>query len=153
MSRGHGKTQRFVLERLERSREEGVQPWDRWLTAAELAHERACGEPTKAEVESVRRALRRLAEEGLVETGHVDDRRLGEERTETVRKWDEEAGEFTDELEEWTYTPLHGYRVLRARLALSDEEQEAERRHKEERRAAVRARLAEALSGKDRSNA
>ena len=66
MSRGPGAAQRFVLDRL--AQEQGNKPWDRWVTASTIARDRAGKEPTAAEAESVRRAIRTLARDEKVET-------------------------------------------------------------------------------------
>ena len=60
MSRGHGKAQRFVLEALERRDGGNLAGWH-WRTAEDLATERAGREPSTAEVESIRRAIRSSA--------------------------------------------------------------------------------------------
>ena len=65
MSRGHGAVQRFVLEYLANNRE--GQPWERWVSSPTLARERAGREPTTAELESMRRAIRKLEADGAVE--------------------------------------------------------------------------------------
>jgi hypothetical protein len=83
VSRGLGRTQRFVLDVLaERQRD---QPWNGWEYVRSIAgdrrHQEACSEddhrwcewdpPTPADVESVRRAVRTLERAGAVETRYV----------------------------------------------------------------------------------
>lgn len=68
MSRGPGKVQRFVLDRLATAAE------GEWLSADDLAAEYAghiLYEPTPAQRESVRRAIRKLAATGLVKADHL----------------------------------------------------------------------------------
>ncbi len=134
MSRGFGKAQRFVLERLEADRADDVEPWRRWRSAPELAEARSESAPTVAEVESIRRAIRSLAASGNVEMRHTGASWEGKvPRTAQWRKWDEEAGHYTDEFETTTYLPLVGGRLLLARLPLTEEEQAAEQAEEAER--------------------
>ena len=131
MSRGHGKAQRFVLEALERRDGGNLAGWH-WRTAEDLATERAGREPSTAEVESIRRAIRSLGAEGLVEARHFDGHREGEPVTSLHPAMDDE-GEFTGEFEEYTHRPNRGFRVLCARLTLTEEERAAEAiEHKEQ---------------------
>jgi hypothetical protein len=65
MSRGHGYVQRFVLAELDRQWALG----DPWVDARTLAARLEGAPPTKQARRSVRRALRRLADDGLVELG------------------------------------------------------------------------------------
>lgn len=131
MSKGLGQTQRFVLELLART--PPVEPWRRWRTAHEIAQERAGRVPTTAELESVRRAIRRLAALGRVETMHPFETRAGEPRTVSYYP----PGESV--LVEHTYTPDSHRRVLTARLPLNDEERTAEAAHEQERAERIRA--------------
>ena len=68
MGRGLGPTQRFVLAALEASSE--ADPFA-WVSARALAKERAQGRPSRAQIESINRALRTLARRGLAEVGFV----------------------------------------------------------------------------------
>jgi hypothetical protein len=61
MSRGHGDTQRKILAWL------GSQPRQRWQPLTGLAHEVYGSEPSRGQVETVRRSVKRLAAEGLAE--------------------------------------------------------------------------------------
>jgi DNA-binding transcriptional regulator YhcF (GntR family) len=61
MTRGLGKIQLYVLRQL------GGQA-RRWWTVRDLAVGRFGDSPTEAQVETVRRAIRALAEAGLIET-------------------------------------------------------------------------------------
>jgi hypothetical protein len=63
VSRGYGYVQRFVLAELD----EQLAVGDPWLYAQTLAERLVGAPPTKQAYRSVRRALRRLAEDGLVE--------------------------------------------------------------------------------------
>ena len=63
MSRGYGYVQRFVLEELDRRWAGG----DPWVHARELAERLEGDPPTSQTCRSVRRALRLLAADGLVE--------------------------------------------------------------------------------------
>jgi hypothetical protein len=66
MSRGHGSTQRKVLD----------AACDQWVAVVILAERISGGAPApRATVESVRRACRRLADEGLLELDYVSGRR------------------------------------------------------------------------------
>ena len=65
MSRGYGYVQRFVLEELDR-RWVGGEPW---VHTGELAERLEGDRPTRHTCRSVRRALRLLAADGLVEIG------------------------------------------------------------------------------------
>jgi hypothetical protein len=65
VSRGYGYVQRFVLEELDRYWDEGT----RWVDARTLAERLEGREPTRQRCRSVRRALRLLAADGLVEVG------------------------------------------------------------------------------------
>jgi hypothetical protein len=65
VSRGYGYVQRFVLEELDR-RWAGGEPW---VHARELAERLEGDSPTRHTCRSVRRALRLLAADGLVEIG------------------------------------------------------------------------------------
>jgi hypothetical protein len=147
VSRGHGKAQRFVLDALARKRVGGFEPgrWY-WMDAGEIAAERGGHAPSAAEVESIRRAIHSLAAEGLVEAKHSDQSREGEPVTITVRAIGDD-GEFTDEFEEHTYRPTRGYRVLIARIALTDEERAAEEAESEERFASFVADLSDLRKG------
>jgi hypothetical protein len=66
MSKGHGAAQRFVLDRL--GEEQGRKPWHRWVPVTTIARDRAGRQPTTAEAESIRRAIRTLARAGKIET-------------------------------------------------------------------------------------
>jgi hypothetical protein len=69
MSRGHGSAQRFVLEQLA-----ALTPADpRWMRVRTIASRRRPdgGKPTRAELETIARAARRLAAAGLVDLGYV----------------------------------------------------------------------------------
>src|SRR5436309_484127 len=68
VGRGLGPVQRYVLEALDASSD--ADPFA-WVSARALAAERAGGAPTRAQVESVNRALRTLARRGLAELGFV----------------------------------------------------------------------------------
>ncbi len=90
MSRGLGKTQRLVLEVLAESGE--LSPEFRWVSVFEVAHRARCAgtleqdgslwewswkcdkceaaRPTPSDSESVRRAMRKLGDAGLVEVAH-----------------------------------------------------------------------------------
>lgn len=65
MSRGYGYVQRFVLEELDRQWVDG----EPWVDARTLAGRLEGQEPTRQRCRSVRRALRLLAADGLVEIG------------------------------------------------------------------------------------
>jgi len=76
MSKGHGAAQRFVLAQLERHRD-GLPIYA--LAVGWMHHKAACGckpaefstcrcQPVLAELQSIRRAVRTLELEGLVET-------------------------------------------------------------------------------------
>jgi DNA-binding FadR family transcriptional regulator len=65
VSRGYGYVQRFVLEELDRQWA-GGEPW---VDARTLAERLEGQEPTRQRCRSVRRALRLLAADGLVEIG------------------------------------------------------------------------------------
>lgn len=65
MSRGHGYVQRFVLAQLDEQTAAG-EPWVHVRTLAERLEG---APPTRQACRSVRRALRRLAADGLVELG------------------------------------------------------------------------------------
>jgi len=131
VSRGHGKAQQFVLDTLERRQADNVHPRERWRDPATLAHERHEREPTEAEVESIRRAIRKLGEEGLLETRHVDAFR-DIPTTAQRRKWDEASGEFTDEVETYDTYRRRGFRMLQARLPLTAAERKRDRKAESE---------------------
>ncbi len=81
MSRGHGYVQRFVLAELDRQWALG----DPWVDARTLARRLEGAAPTKQACRSVRRALRRLADDGLVELGSSSAAgRIAPARTEEV---------------------------------------------------------------------
>jgi hypothetical protein len=84
MSRGPGKTQRFVLQRLGELREQGDT---RYHTAHSLAAAMT-GEPdpAKSTVQSVRQAIGRLAEAGAIEKLQIYGSAEG--RPETIRAFD-----------------------------------------------------------------
>jgi hypothetical protein len=86
MSKGHGKTQRFVLEQLDElatGDEPGI--WIRALTLARRMHGES---PTAAQREGMRRALRRLSDDGEIEVVHhrQPDRPAAEIHTR-IPKW------------------------------------------------------------------
>ncbi len=62
-----GPIQRWVLEYLDVAAR--GQPSPPWIPLIQLAAEYA-GEPSRREIESIRRACRRLASAGLIETSH-----------------------------------------------------------------------------------
>jgi DNA-binding FadR family transcriptional regulator len=68
MSRGYGYVQRFVLAELDERWAAGNE----WIVARALAERLESGPPTRRVTRSVRRALRRLAADGLVEMGARD---------------------------------------------------------------------------------
>jgi hypothetical protein len=68
VGRGLGSVQRFVLAALDASSER--DPFT-WVSARTLAADRAAGEPTRAQIETINRALRTLARRGLAELGFV----------------------------------------------------------------------------------
>lgn len=76
MSRGIGRTQAFVLAELRQLRQGepvGSNPPFRWADSIELAWKMSGRKElvvSPAEIESVRRAFRRLAQSGLVEARH-----------------------------------------------------------------------------------
>ena len=82
MSRGHGAVQRRILEQLklntnDPAADDRLHPtlaFASWTTVLDLAGDGA----TRAQIESIRRAVLKLAAEGLVETRHVRGR--GRER-------------------------------------------------------------------------
>ena len=67
MSRGHGSAQRFVLEYLQ-----GLVGGDvEWIRARSLASIRTgADKPTRAQIETIRNAARRLAAAGLVDLAY-----------------------------------------------------------------------------------
>jgi hypothetical protein len=65
MSRGHGYVQRFVLAQLDEQTVAG----EPWVDVGTLAERLEGAPPTRQSCRSVRRALRRLAADGLVELG------------------------------------------------------------------------------------
>jgi hypothetical protein len=71
MSRGLGRVERAILRLLEEERPCYKQRC--WVDASLAATRLAEGVPTRAQLEDVRRAMRRLGELGLVEVGHVWD--------------------------------------------------------------------------------
>jgi hypothetical protein len=66
VSRGHGYVQRFVLAELD---EQCAVGDDLWLSARALAERLEGAAPARQTCRSVRRALRLLAADGLVEVG------------------------------------------------------------------------------------
>jgi hypothetical protein len=75
MSRGLGKTQRFVLGRLRELREQGdVRHHTAYALAASLIGDAV---PSPSAVQSIRQAIRRLEERGLVETAQLWGRAEG----------------------------------------------------------------------------
>ena len=80
MSKGYGTTQRAVLDKLADGR---------WWSVIELAASLSGdARPTRAAVESVRRAARRLSDAGLVELEYV---RYGDDGA--LRTWSSIGGE------------------------------------------------------------
>lgn len=91
MSKGHGATQRAILEYLDAQprqhnyfgwrdgfMRETTYPWPRWTTIKSLAHAIAYPdehdgwtEPTRAQIESTRRAAIRLGAEGVAEVATI----------------------------------------------------------------------------------
>ena len=71
MSKGHGSIQRLILSELA---EQAMDPYCPWLAVAEL------GSSNRSDKQAVRRAMKRLAEEGFVELSYrplqdpIDDR-------------------------------------------------------------------------------
>jgi len=148
MSRGLGKTQRLVLEVLA---ERGESPPEfRWVSVFEVAHRARCdgaleeeggdlewewkcnkcdaARPTPSDSESVRRAMRKLADVGLVEFAHFV----------------ENIGRKHELVNRWAYAEFPAARKqIFVRLPLTTDEAEAER----ERERQANARLA-ALMGK-----
>ena len=93
MSRGYGYVQRFVLEELDRQWAEG----EHWVDARTLAERLEGREPTRQRCRSVRRALRLLAADGLVEVGPDASGRVAATRMDEVamrRSRREEAREL-----------------------------------------------------------
>jgi hypothetical protein len=77
MSRGHGEIQRQVLKLLE-PYELSIGPKDdgwRWLNemACDIFDVDYPDRPTRAEMESVRRAVKTLEREGLAQVGYRED--------------------------------------------------------------------------------
>lgn len=69
MSKGLGKAERFVLERLEAAGE-AAKPWERWRPVPAFAQAYAGGAGvTTAQAETIRRAVRSLHRKGLIEAG------------------------------------------------------------------------------------
>jgi hypothetical protein len=74
MSRGHGRIQKAVLAELHKPLPEG-RTWPDWVSVEALSASIRPStfkteEPTRAQVESVRRAVKRLAAEDLIDIGH-----------------------------------------------------------------------------------
>jgi hypothetical protein len=71
MSRGHGDVQRRVLEQLKLNTADPMNDWDNrfasWTTVQELAGDDA----TRAQIESTRRAVLKLDDDGLVDVLYV----------------------------------------------------------------------------------
>jgi hypothetical protein len=69
MSRGHGSTQRFILEQLQSLIGGDVE----WIRARSLASIRTGSDrPTRAQLETIRNAARRLAAAGLVDLAYYE---------------------------------------------------------------------------------
>jgi hypothetical protein len=127
MSRGPGRVQRFILDRLAAYNEElakegkGDKYPARWYWVANLAYECFVGPlpdgpvddwpVTRAQEESTRRACRQLAKAGKVEIGHGQSR--------FYAGWSKEK----DPDANW----MHAGTDLRVRLPLTPEESEVER--------------------------
>jgi hypothetical protein len=83
MSRGHGSTQQAILSYLQSQPREHTNPYSggdvvenypAWTTVQDLAYVLfGQGTPARPQVESVRRAVKRLASEGLAEIAMVRD--------------------------------------------------------------------------------
>jgi len=114
MSRGPGKTQRFVLQRLRELREQGDT---RYHTAHALAASMTGeADPTRSTVQSVRQAIRRLAEAGAIEIAPVYGSAQG--RPDTIRAFDRQGRRrrFPHQY------PPPGRLMLGGRLTLTDEQ-------------------------------
>lgn len=69
MSRGHGTRQRAIMDALKRPFVIGAklnEPESQWMLLLDLAGD----DPSAADLEATRRAIHRLADEGLVQTRH-----------------------------------------------------------------------------------
>ena len=126
MGLGRGEAPRWALAALAGVRAQPGPERLRWRRAEELAQGRAGREPTPTEVAAMRRALRGLAERGLVE----------------VDRWApfDVIGEFRPPMppngtryDAWVRR-RPGRRFLWARLPLTEAEREAEREAEEDRR-------------------
>jgi hypothetical protein len=133
VSRGPGRVQRFILDRLaaevDPAAEEVGDYTSRWRWASDLAYECFIGPipdsprdwPDRAaQSESIRRACRNLAKAGKVEQGH------GYSRFYTG--WSEHGDD-----ENW----MQAGTDLRVRLPLTPDQAEAEREHDRQRLAEV----------------
>ncbi|MGI8536807.1 MAG: hypothetical protein ACR2K2_09980 [Mycobacteriales bacterium] len=115
MSRGPGVVQRSVLDAL---LDQPTGPCVGWLTAAELTQHVFGGHSSRAQVESVRRAMKTLAEAGTVELDYLPE-------LTPVRATRYAAGDGMVHR-----VGYHGNRgLLAAHLALSVEERRARRQY------------------------
>jgi ribosomal protein L19E len=119
MSRGPGKTQRFVLQRLRELREQGdLRHHTAHALAASMTGET---DPSPSTVQSGRQAIRRLAEQGAIETAPVYGSAQG--RPDTIRAFDRYGcrRRFPHRY------PSPARKMLGARLPLTDDEAERTR--------------------------
>jgi aspartate aminotransferase-like enzyme len=88
MSRGHGWIEQAILKHQKEQHERFPHPYPRWQTLRDVAHgifypwqDDEYTPPTRAQIESTRRAVKRLAAEGLIECQrrHWDNRRQGKD--------------------------------------------------------------------------
>lgn len=144
MSRGCGSIQRAVIEYLKAvPRERGEYP--RWTFVQDLAHrifhpdedDLAYTPPTRAQVESVRRAVKRLQASGAAETARV---------TTTVRVTRPVRGRLRTYAGD-TETVDADRRLLAVRPTLTDAERAAERAALDAERAALSRSIAAMLRG------
>jgi ribosomal protein L19E len=114
MSRGPGKTQRFVLQRLRELREQGdLRHHSAHSLAAAMT---GAADPTKSTVQSVRQAIRRLAEQGAIETAPIYGSVQG--RPDTVKEFDR----YGRRRRYPHYYPPPDRLMLGARLPLTEEQ-------------------------------
>jgi hypothetical protein len=135
MSKGHGVTQRAILAYLDAQPRQHdhfgwrdgmmrttTYPWPRWTTIKSLAHSIAYPdendgwtEPTRAQVESTRRAAMRLNDEGLAEVATISVRGTAHYRAPRGEPW---YGEMVErDADRWQ---------LAIRPVLTEEERAAE---------------------------